>query len=213
MPTDPIQNTGYLKCRRAHRLAMLLAPYLAPSWRVLDIGCGDGLLDHLLQVSRPGLRITGVDIARRPRSYIDVAVFDGARTPYADGAFDCVMLVDVLHHCRDPLALLGEARRVSRGCVLLKDHQAARPWDQPLLRFMDWFGNARDGVPLPYRYWSQAAWEAAFRTLDLTLTRLDQRLRLYPWPFHLLLDRHMHFIASLAVPSAVPQRSAAPGGA
>jgi SAM-dependent methyltransferase len=206
MNTPPPPSTGYLKRRRARRLAALLGPCIDPPCTVLDIGCGDGLLDHLIQDARPGVRITGIDIARRPRTYIEVAVFDGARTPYPDGAFDTVMLVDVLHHCQDPLGLLREARRVCRGKLLIKDHQAARSLDHRVLRFMDWFGNARDGVPLPYRYWTRAEWDKAFRAAGLEVRRFEERLQLYPWGLRLLFDRRLHFLATLA-----PAAASAPG--
>lgn len=39
---------------------------------------------------------------------------DGHRLPFKDGAFDTVVLGDVLEHCVDPVRLLQEAKRVCR---------------------------------------------------------------------------------------------------
>ena len=57
----------------------------------------------------------------RPETHVPVTPFDGEHLPFADGSFDAVILVDVLHHASDPLALMREALRVSRGLLVVKD--------------------------------------------------------------------------------------------
>ena len=36
----------------------------------------------------------------------------------------------------------------------------------PTLRFMDWIGNARHGVALPYNYWSAQEWTLALQRVS-----------------------------------------------
>ena len=140
----------------ARRRERVLAAHLArrlPQGSVLDVGCGDGRLARAVTALRADLEIRGIDVLRRRDTAIPVALFDGQSLPYEDGAFDCVVFVDVLHHTDDPAALLREAARVSRGAILVKDHLCESSSARARLRFMDWLGNARHGVALPYNYW------------------------------------------------------------
>ena len=55
-----------------------------------------------------------------------VTAFDGRVIPMAARSVDVVTMFDVLHHADDPPALLAEAARVARTCVVLKDHVGRR---------------------------------------------------------------------------------------
>ena len=79
------------------------------------------------------------------------------------------MLVDVLHQTDDPMNLLREAVRVARQAIVIKDHLLQGAFAYPTLRFMDWVGNARHGVALPYNYWTPAEWHGAFDKLGLAV--------------------------------------------
>jgi SAM-dependent methyltransferase len=164
---------------------------------VLDVGCGDGTLDSLMLGARPDVSIHGIDVLVRPETRIPVTQFDGNRIPFEDASFDAVLFVDVLHHTLDPLALMREASRVSRHCLVIKDHTRDGLLAGPTLRFMDWVGNAHHGVVLPYNYWPEWRWHAAFETLDLAVEQWIAEIGLYPWPANLLFDRHLHFVARL----------------
>lgn len=186
----------WVHARRVRVLAAHFAPLLAPRARVLDVGAGDGRLAALLAAARPDLAIRCVDVQARPTSAYPVEVYDGVRLPFGDQSFDAVLLVDVLHHASDPLALLAEARRVGRR-VLVKDHALEGPLADATLRFMDWVGNARHGIPLPFRYWTRSAWLAVFVRLGLDVRSWQGALGMYPWPATLLFDRGLHFLAAL----------------
>jgi SAM-dependent methyltransferase len=184
--------------RRLRVLADRLAPVLPDRATVLDIGCGDGALATRLLALRPDVTIRGIDVLVRPNAAIPVEAFDGRSIPYADESFDAAVIVDVLHHAADPLALLAEARRVVRQVVVIKDHLADRPGALPVLRFMDWVGNARHGVRLPYTYWRSSEWYEMFRAARLTVRDWSGSVPLYPFPAALLFGWRLHFIAALA---------------
>jgi hypothetical protein len=97
------------------------------------------------------------------------------------------------------MILLREAARVARQAVIIKDHTRDGLLAEPTLRFMDWIGNARHGVVLPYNYWRKEAWLKAFDDLDLRITSWNDRLNLYSPPLGLLFDRSLHFISRLEV--------------
>jgi SAM-dependent methyltransferase len=188
---------GYVFKRRVRVLSTHLAELLPQNASVLDVGCGDGLIAKLIMERRPDVRIEGIDVLVRPQTHVPVMAFDGTRIPHGDGSFDVVMFVDVLHHTDDPMVLLREARRVARQALVLKDHCKDGLLAGPTLRFMDWVGNARHGVVLPYNYWPKARWDAGFAELGLATEEYRSRIGLYPFPASLLFERSLHFIARL----------------
>ena len=190
--------------RRIRVLARHLAELLPRGAQVLDVGAGDGLLARRVLDARPDLTMRGVDILVRPRTHVTVEPFDGITLPFPDDAFDAVMMVDVLHHATDQQRLLREISRVARAAVVIKDHLVQGALAEPTLRFMDWVGNARHGVALPYAYWSPARWREALADAGLRVVEQRERLGLYPWPASLLFERGLHFMALLApAPAAV----------
>jgi SAM-dependent methyltransferase len=162
--------------------------------QVLDIGCGDGLIDSLVMDSRPDLRITGVEVKPRATAAISVTPFDGLHLPFADKHFDVVLLCDVLHHVEQPAELLREAVRVARTHIVIKDHSNDGFLAWPTLRFMDYVGNAPHGVTLPYNYLSRGQWAALFAENQLTPQTEISRLGLYPIPANWVFGRSLHFV-------------------
>ena len=193
---DAIHGRHVLE-RRARVLSERLAGALPPAVQVLDVGCGDGLLDRLIMEKRPDVSIEGLDVLLRPQAHIPVSMFDGRTIPRADASYDMVMFVDVLHHTEDPLVLLREAVRVARDGLLVKDHCLDGWLAGPTLRFMDRVGNARHRVALPFNYWPEARWREAFATLGLDVATFDRRIGLYPPPADWVFGRGLHFIGCL----------------
>lgn len=183
--------------RRTRVLAETAASMLPLDLRVLDVGCGDGLLAATLAKLRPDLRIEGAEVLPRASCLIPVVAFDGHTLPFPDATFDACLLIDVLHHTESPAALLGEAARVGSRRVLLKDHLREGFAAGPCLRFMDEVGNRRHGVALPYNYLNRAQWERAFDACGLSAVRRDPLGGLYPFPANLVFGRRLNFMALL----------------
>src|SRR5438309_7148324 len=89
--------------------------FLAPSGRLLSVGCGYGLNEIVLGFLSPGLHIVGVDILDDKRSNAKIRsmrviarqvhatlvypiLADGAGLPFRDNSFDCALAVDSLSH-------------------------------------------------------------------------------------------------------------------
>jgi len=84
---------------------------------ILDIGCGVGAFVRRLREFSP--RVAGIDVDRERvteggNAVRDLALAVGERLPFADGAFDIVLLHEVLEHVTDDQATLREAYRVLR---------------------------------------------------------------------------------------------------
>jgi len=185
----------YVYGRRIGRLSAILASLIPSGCSLLDVGCGDGKLAQSLLEKRSDLQIEGVDVRVREKTWVPVKSFDGTHLPYAAASFDAVMLVDVLHHMRDPLPLLRDALRVSHRWLVVKDHVLAGPAAAARLRFMDYVGNARHGVSLPYNYLRAGQWAALQHALNVKVTTEIADLHLYPWPVDYVFGADLHFAA------------------
>lgn len=125
------------------RFSEPLAPAFAdlvdvpPGGRVLDVGCGPGVLTAVL-VERYGAdRVAAIDptpgfveAARARLPGVDVRQGAAEELPYPDDTFDAAFAQLVVHFMKDPVAGLAEMVRVTRpgGTV------AACVWDHPGLR-------------------------------------------------------------------------------
>jgi len=107
----------------AARRVRVVLEYLdiQPGERVLDCACGLGWFTHVIREMHDcALAATDFDLARlrtaRRETPTDVSVTasDVLRLPYRDGAFDKVVLSEVLEHIVDDDAALKEVRRVTR---------------------------------------------------------------------------------------------------
>ena len=179
--------------RRVRRIACHIAELLPDEVStVLDVGAGTGEIALAVLRHKPALEITGADVYRRPKTFIEVREYDGKTMPFADNSFDAVMTIDVLHHCDDPVAILQECARVARKWVVIKDHTANTSWDKIRLRFMDWVGNRAHGVVLPYNYLSETEWQTAFSQTGLIINKQAPRLGLYPQPAEIFFGSSLH---------------------
>ena len=195
-------HARYSYSRRLRVLSDHLAEIIPENASVLDVGCGDGELSGLVMQKRPDVRIAGIDVLLRPHSKIPVTLYDGQNFPASADEFDVVMFNDVLHHTEDPLSLLIEAARVAKSAIILKDHTLNGFLAGPTLRFMDWIGNARHGVVLPYNYWPKQKWMDGFASLNFSIAEWKADLKLYPSWANWIFGRSLHFVAKLSLPAA-----------
>lgn len=182
--------------RRVRVLAETLAPLLPPG-RLVDVGCGSGTLARAIAAQRPDVLPEGFDVFVREGAEVPVRAFDGRKLPLPDRAAAAAIVVDVLHHAQDPLALLAECGRVA-DVVFVKDHLAGGWLDERVLSFMDWVGNRPHGVVLPYRFFSPDRWRDAVAAAGLAERSRAPVPGLYPFPFSALFGREpLQFVATL----------------
>lgn len=146
---------------RHNKLTERLLPLLNGVTNLLDVGTGDGhLAKHITQAV--GCHTVGLDICLQPYSYIKVHPYDGHTFPFEDNTFDCVMMVDMLHHTTNIDQMISEACRVSKRFVIIKDHYWETRMDIITLHVADYLGNLPYNVPLPYNFFRLEEWKKLF---------------------------------------------------
>lgn len=103
--------------------------------KVLDVGCGGGLLANYLALQ--GHHVTGIDlsanslhIAEQKDSTKSVRYLcaNAYHLPFSDESFDVVCATDILEHVENPLLLIKEASRVLKKGGRFFFHTFNRNW-------------------------------------------------------------------------------------
>ncbi len=113
-PVGSQKSTAYFEFSRPDVAA--LVPTSAA--RILDVGCGGGLLGAGL-MSRQACCVTGVEMSpracemaqQRLHRVVQSSVDELLPDAFAPGEFDCIIFADVLEHLRTPVDILRKCRR------------------------------------------------------------------------------------------------------
>jgi SAM-dependent methyltransferase len=98
---------------------------------------------------------------------VPYVVYDGARLPFRDDAFDTTLISLALHHCAQPEAVLDEAVRVTRARLLVVESVYRSRGERFWLDLLDAQLNRRRhggrmNVPLAFR--RPEGWRALFES-------------------------------------------------
>lgn len=167
-------------------------PVLRPGARVLDLGAGEGYVGDVVAESL-GVAVTGVDVARFGDGRRSVDLYDGRSLPCASGRFDATLVVFVLHHAEDPVAVLREAVRVTDGPVVVLETVWRAGWQKGWLEGVDRLVNrVRSGAAMreePLDIRSNAGWLGVFAREGLSVRHTETFRGLHPQALY-VLDGH-----------------------
>ncbi len=121
------------------------ASTLRPHSRIIDIGAGKGLLAQEM-ARRFNARVTLVDVAQYNQTDLPLTVCDSRALAFADNCFDYALLSFVLHHSRNPDAILREALRVAREVIVIENDVRGK-MRGALTRLIDSLPAIRYGTP------------------------------------------------------------------
>lgn len=94
--------------------------FIAPGSKILDLGCGTGIVGKKFQ-DYFNAELLGLDVNDKRTEKINFLHFDGEIIPFSENRFDVVLLNYVLHHAREPVNLLKEAKRVGGKIIVHED--------------------------------------------------------------------------------------------
>ena len=182
---------------RVERVTRSLAAQIGRAASLLDIGCGDGSVATGIGAAIGATRLAGVDVLVRPGTAIPVTPYDGEHLPFADGAFEAVVLSDVLHHCEHPAIVLREALRVASRVVAIKDHFRFDRLTGAILLAMDRVGNAGPGVLVRGTSFTGGELAALVHDAGGRITGLEWPLRIHDLPWRLVTQDRLQFTAKI----------------
>jgi len=136
-----------LRAESRHRNPWI-ARAIGASRRVLDLGCGGGLLANYL--GEQGHSVTGIDmtaenldVARRfdRTGRVVYTQGDACALPFSDASFDVACAMDLLEHVDDASRLVSEASRVLAPGGLFFFHTFNRNWlaNVVVIKGVEWF--------------------------------------------------------------------------
>ena len=132
----------------------------------LSVGCGNGNIESVIQEMN-GIKIVGAEVTSYNESKIPIKLYDGKRLPFKDNEFDTTMFVYVLHHTNNIKGILAEAKRVTRGSILILDHTYTNTVSKAMLKLYDYCANVLFRMPIPFNFLRIREWTQLFRKLDL----------------------------------------------
>jgi uncharacterized protein (DUF2062 family)/2-polyprenyl-3-methyl-5-hydroxy-6-metoxy-1,4-benzoquinol methylase len=175
---------------------VVLGGHLPSSGRLLDVGCGQGLLLAALATARAwhaqgawppawpppaDLDLHGIELRSRPVEVARMAVGADATIVRADvrevdlGGFDVLAVVDVLHLLprSDQDALLTRLAEALRpeGVLLLREADPAAGWRFQLVRAVNFLRGLAQGRWRRFAFRTVPEWERALQRLGLRVAR------------------------------------------
>lgn len=129
--------------------------------KIIDIGTGSGGL--ACRLFRQGFKnLVCLDV-KDLSLYQDlkVKIYSGKKLPFSDQKFDLALLIQVLHHCREPEKVLKEALRVAQRVIIIEDSYR-NSLEKIVVSFSDCLGNF-EFFKHPYKKIEQ--WQRIFSQL------------------------------------------------
>jgi ubiquinone/menaquinone biosynthesis C-methylase UbiE len=195
-----IKLHGHVYKSRMASLGKAIIPYLSENDKVLDVGCGFGefaAFIHRNEKTPKGVNIVGAEKIVRPGTLIEVEEMAGDNLPFEDNYFDCVMLLDVLHHEQDWPHLLDECIRVSKKLLIIKDHQVTSKLNYYRVCLLDWLANKPYGIVCLYRYFTVSKWREIFKEKKMEIIKEEESLKIYPQIYQLVFPGKLQYFSVL----------------
>ncbi len=138
-------------------------PYIKGK-NLLDVGFGAGTVAKLMVNS--GYKVEGIDVADLS-IYKDLkaTLYDGNKMPFKNNSFDTAVIVHVLHHCKEPLEVLKEAKRCAKRVVFIEDTYR-NEFEKKIVSFNDNIGNWEF---YQHPYLKDTVWKSTIKKMGMKL--------------------------------------------
>lgn len=150
---------------RAHRIFAAYQNILKPGMKILDVGCGNGVVGAFF-AEKLGGRVTGTDILDYTSGRIPFRrMAHEDALPFLDGEFDIAMLNDMLHHMpyENQIKILREALRVARTVLVFEVHPT---W---YAKFTDYLANKihQPLMRISFTHRTKEEWETLWQEMGI----------------------------------------------
>ncbi len=150
---------SYLRTfKQDYRLKRLKEALKITKGRMLDIGCGGGVVTESLPYYYPQVSVYGCDVSRTAITYarkfgsgkVKYAALVGKKFPFRDNFFDACICLDVMEHVPDVNFFLKEVKRILKknGKFFL-----LVPCEGEPLTFTWFFQKVKLGKMLTFKHW------------------------------------------------------------
>lgn len=183
----PLKNKLYsMYMDRAYQIVPRIIPHIPKNGEVLDIGCGTGVISKLIkQKKNPKIALIDVDYNEMCDQY-PVIIYDGEKLPFKKNQFSTSLLIAVLHHSRSPDQVLKEAKRVTKGNIIIMEDV----FTDLVGRIITFIGDCLVNFEIhsPFRNHTKEGWISIFQKQDLKVEHVEEfRLWCIGFPFRLAI--------------------------
>ena len=155
---------------RAVKIALQLKDFIKKGDKVLDIGLGNGFVAKQI-MDYYNVYMEGVDVVDYNDTNIKNTIYNGLNLPFKSSSFDCVLILQTLHHCTDQIQVLKEAKRVSKKRMIIMEDVYDNKFEKLMTFMHDYISNKRKGVDCPYYFHNKQEWEKIFKNLKLKIEK------------------------------------------
>ncbi len=156
--------------KRAAKIALQMNGFIKMGYKMLDIGLGNGYVAKKIK-EHYNVYMEGVDVVDYNETNIKNTIYDGLNLPFKDKSFDCIMILQTLHHCTDQIKVLKEAKRVSRKRIIIMEDVYNNYFEKITTFLHDYISNKRKGVDCPYYFHNKDEWKSIFKKLGLKIVK------------------------------------------
>jgi 2-polyprenyl-3-methyl-5-hydroxy-6-metoxy-1,4-benzoquinol methylase len=178
----------------ARRMCKELKPYISSNAKVLDLGCGSGIVTNQIKDDLKA-DITGIDIIDLRVEDIPFMLYDGKDlSEIKDNAFDTVLISYVLHHTENPKEILKQVKRIAKNNIIIYEDLYERSLGKIYCNihgkvFNEWVQKN----DIKAKFFSEKEWEENFKELGLKVIFRKEK----PYPLNPV--RRMLFVLKKGV--------------
>lgn len=157
---------------RTEKIVNSFDEFIKKGEKILDVGAGGGWVTEEIQ-KRKNNKVTLLDVIDFNQTNLKLVLYNGEKIPFSNNSFDAVLLIYVLHHTKNPLKVLEEAKRVTKDRIIIFEDTFSSYFDKFFLCFRDVLTNLLGFLvkpfkkKVPFNFKEVPEWERIFEDFRL----------------------------------------------